>query len=330
MIVSMSFSITGCTDASPVTSPVTSPKIESTASAIPLTQTLTSGSTNSIQSNAASEPVSEEAEVRKLVEKFGQQLKMVSLLADAETVKSDLKKYYGDLVSPNLLSKWEADVLNAPGRLVSSPWPDRIEIRLVLKNDNEEYLAAGDIIEITSGQEQSGKDTVRKPVTLTLEKLNGQWVITDFSEDAGEVNSLGYQNHEFGLDVKLPGSWKGFTVVSQEWEGTPMNGAGTNQAVLTGPLLLVRHPLWTSAKPRQDIPVMVFTLVQWKELKDGKFHIGAAPVNPRALARNSRYVFALQARYNYAFPAGFEEVEEILNNNSVSAAENFTEAAPVK
>ena len=38
----------------------------------------------------------------------------------------------------------------------------------------------------------------------------------------------------------------------------------------------------------------------------------AAPINPGELGRNVKYVFALPARYNYAFPTGYQEVEKIL------------------
>lgn len=57
---------------------------------------------------------------------------------------------------------------------------------------------------------------------------------------------------------------------------------------------------------------MIFTLEQWGSLLEGKFHIGAAPIGPTELGRNSKYVFALPARYNFAFPEGYEEVEEII------------------
>ena len=57
---------------------------------------------------------------------------------------------------------------------------------------------------------------------------------------------------------------------------------------------------------------MVFTLAQWNALQQGKFHIGAAPIGPTELGRNSNYVFALPARYNYAFLNGYQEVENIL------------------
>ncbi len=82
-----------------------------------------------------------------------------------------------------------------------------------------------------------------------------------------------------------------------------------------GRSFLFRHPEWTSEIPRQDIPIMIFTLSQWDALQRQEFHIGAAPIGPKELGRNSNYVFALPARYNFAFPKGYEEVEDILEDN---------------
>lgn len=65
----------------------------------------------------------------------------------------------------------------------------------------------------------------------------------------------------------------------------------------------------------QDIPIMILTIAQWDALQAGNFHIGSAPLGPKELNRNDKYVFALPARYNFAFPQGYEEVENILNNN---------------
>lgn len=59
---------------------------------------------------------------------------------------------------------------------------------------------------------------------------------------------------------------------------------------------------------------MVFTPAQWNSLQGDEFHIGAAPMNPSELGRSSQYVLALPARYNYAFPTGYEEVEQILKS----------------
>jgi hypothetical protein len=66
---------------------------------------------------------------------------------------------------------------------------------------------------------------------------------------------------------------------------------------------------------------MVFTLDQWNSLEHDKFHIGAAPVGPSELGRNNRYVFALPARYNFAFPEGYEEVEKIMESKPLEAAQ---------
>lgn len=46
-------------------------------------------------------------------------------------------------------------------------------------------------------------------------------------------------------------------------------------------------------------------------------------MGPKELARNSKYLFALPARYNYAFPTGYEEVEKILEGNPLQANENI-------
>jgi len=66
---------------------------------------------------------------------------------------------------------------------------------------------------------------------------------------------------------------------------------------------------------------MIFTTAQWKELENGKFFIGAAPIVPTELGHNDRYVFALPARYNYAYPEEYQEVEKILENHPLEAME---------
>lgn len=121
-----------------------------------------------------------------------------------------------------------------------------------------------------------------------------------------------YRNTQFGFTFTLPASWSGYSIVTSSWVG---NDVTTGQVVATGPIISIRHPLWTPQNPRQDIPIMVFTLNQWNMLQQGKFHIGAAPIGPTELGRNSNYVFALPARYNYAFPTGYEEVERILQGH---------------
>ena len=78
-----------------------------------------------------------ETTVRELVTEFGKKLQMVSLLAPEDILSESLEENYGGLVSPALLEEWMEEPSAAPGRLVSSPWPDRIEVTGVEKVSGE-------------------------------------------------------------------------------------------------------------------------------------------------------------------------------------------------
>lgn len=132
-------------------------------------------------------------------------------------------------------------------------------------------------------------------------------------------STIAYQNSEYGFSVSLPENWQGYTVSTDTWTGNKINGDVGDVAYTTGPLISIHNPKWTAETPYQDIPIMVFTLSQWDELSQEVFHIGAAPIGPSELGRNTKYVFALPARYNYAFPPGFEEVEQILQSKPLKA-----------
>lgn len=139
------------------------------------------------------------------------------------------------------------------------------------------------------------------------------------SETQPVSKSIIYTNTQYGFKFTLPESWGGYTIIVDKWNGVSTGGS---QPIETGPIVSIRHPLWTANNPRQDIPIMIFTLTQWKLLQQEKFHIGAAPIGPSELGRNSSYVFALPARYNFAFLTGYEEVENILNNNPLQPIDN--------
>jgi len=140
------------------------------------------------------------------------------------------------------------------------------------------------------------------------------WYFVLREKGGSQTTEIQYQNEQYGFSFSLPESWKGYSIVTGSWEGYSVGPEG-NVPFTQGPMLSIRHPLWTAANPRQDIPIMIFAPSQWDDLQQDKFHIGAAPIGPSELGRNSRYVFALPARYNYAFPAGYEEVEAILQSN---------------
>jgi hypothetical protein len=126
------------------------------------------------------------------------------------------------------------------------------------------------------------------------------------------AGSIEYKNTQYGFCFSLPKSWKGYSILVDEWRGFDDNGPHGDETVTTGPMISIRHPQWTSADPRQDIPIMIFTIAQWSALNKEKFMVSAAPIGPGELGRNRKYVFALPARFDYAFPTGYEEVERIL------------------
>lgn len=131
----------------------------------------------------------------------------------------------------------------------------------------------------------------------------------------GQVGQTVYENTQYGFRFTLPNSWKDYTIVTDKWEGLSVGDAQGDK--VSGAKLSIRHPEWTAEQPRQDIPILVFTVDQWNELQQDKFHIGAAPFGPSELTRNDKYVFALPARYNFAYPDGYQEVEDILKSNPI-------------
>ena len=125
----------------------------------------------------------------------------------------------------------------------------------------------------------------------------------------GKVKQVIYKNTQFGFMFVLPQDWNGYTIVNDKWKGNNVKSGKTTE---TGPMISIRNPKWTTKTRYQDIPILIFTMDQWKALQNDTFHIGAAPIGPSELGRNSTYVFALPARYNYAFPEGWKEVESYL------------------
>jgi hypothetical protein len=252
---------------------------------------------------------SEKAAIVSLVEEFSKKLQTVSLQGPKDIVKEGIQENYNEFVSPALLTEWLNNPEKAPGRLTSSPWPDRIEMISIEKLSENIYEVTGEIIEVTSTNEIAA----RRPITLKVENLENRWLISTVALGSYErSDSVVYKNTGYGFKFSLPKSWRDFSIINDKWEGVVQGDQQAGEAIETGPIILIRHPQWTSENQRQDIPIMVFTTSQWDLLQKEAFHIGAAPIGPSELGHNSKYVFALPARYNYAFPTGYEEVEEIL------------------
>lgn len=121
-----------------------------------------------------------EENVRSLVTQFGSTLKNVSLLAD--DASEQIGREYGPYVGTEQLAAWQADPASAPGRLTSSPWPDRIEITSVTQLAESAYRVDGSVVEMTS---DGPADT--RPIALLVENRDGTWLITAL--ELGDFNA---------------------------------------------------------------------------------------------------------------------------------------------
>ena len=145
------------------------------------------------QADPAGEPspgATDEEAVRNLVEEFGRRLALVSLQAPEDMVQQSLEEHYGDLVTPELLERWQSNPADAPGRVVSSPWPDRIEIATVEQRSETSYEVQGHIIEITSQEKAESGVAASRAVTLSVVKVGDRWLIDEVT--LGEYETAAY------------------------------------------------------------------------------------------------------------------------------------------
>lgn len=160
----------------PSTTPAQS-AASNTATVSPVTRTTPTATPTQIATSYATE----EAEIRDLVENFGKRLQNVSL--QAPDAAQEIQKQYSEFVTPALLEMWMNDVSKAPGRIVSSPWPDRIEITTLSKESTDRYELTGFVVEITSLEVINGGAATKIPVRMVLQKVQGSWLITEYAEE---------------------------------------------------------------------------------------------------------------------------------------------------
>jgi hypothetical protein len=142
------------------------------------------------------------------------------------------------------------------------------------------------------------------------------------AQNTKKMKSVVYTNKKFRFRFTLPQSWRGYSISISEWgggDGVTDQSAKGAPPLQKGPLISIGDPRSTEKNPRQNIPIMVFTTAEWQLVEQNKLLVSPAPVPPSELGRNTKYVFALPARYNYAFIDGFEEVNEILQNHPLHA-----------
>lgn len=117
--------------------------------------------------------------VREVVDQLGARLNRVSLLAADSIVRREIRREYTPLVTGELLESWISDPASAPGREVSSPWPDRIAIQSVESSEAGVCRVEGEIVYVTSTDVADNGEAALEPVTLHVRNDDG-WRISAF------------------------------------------------------------------------------------------------------------------------------------------------------
>jgi hypothetical protein len=143
-------------------------------------------------STASAEHSCEVPEVRQVVERLGERLKEVPLLAPDSALVRAIREAYAPLVTSDLLAAWTAEPSRAPGRDVSSPWPERIEVRTVVSVENGACRAEGEVLYVTSVELAQGGAVARELVTLLMvedpTRSDGGWRISAYEATAAPTS----------------------------------------------------------------------------------------------------------------------------------------------
>ncbi|HJR66176.1 MAG TPA: hypothetical protein VJ802_07080 [Gemmatimonadaceae bacterium] len=126
----------------------------------------------------------DDAHVREVVEGFGDELQRVSRQARDSVRVTEIRDAYSPYVTRELLATWTSEPSRAPGRDVSSPWPERIELRAVRAEGPATCRVEGDIVYATS----TGEIRNRTPVRILVQHADG-WRIGEFEAEAADADS---------------------------------------------------------------------------------------------------------------------------------------------
>jgi hypothetical protein len=117
--------------------------------------------------------------IYKVVGEFGARLKDVVITASDQSVITAVDFNLKQLITDRLYQVFVQDKIRIPGRYVSSPWPERIEIAAVQMLDSGSCTVNGSQIVMTDDTLAHGGNAGETPITLTLKKVNGAWLIDD-------------------------------------------------------------------------------------------------------------------------------------------------------
>lgn len=120
-------------------------------------------------------------EVVAVVHAFGERLRNVSVLAPSEQAAGAIRVQYGPLITRDLLDRWIANPAQAPGRQVSSPWPQRIRVSNAQSTDSDRWLVNGSILYTTNAD--TAEVVEEKTVRIRVDRNPvGGWSIAEFDD----------------------------------------------------------------------------------------------------------------------------------------------------
>jgi len=120
-----------------------------------------------------------QAEAENAVLEFGKVLQRVPLTADKDIIVDTIQKEYSPYITKDLLNTWTNDTSLAPGREVSSPWPDHIEITETRKV-GDEYQINGHLIYMTSNEVEHGGNAGVRDVSAIINIYQDKPLISNF------------------------------------------------------------------------------------------------------------------------------------------------------
>lgn len=121
------------------------------------------------------------AEIADLVSEFGSRLQEVSLLAPEDILAETMRDVYGDYVDESLLESWASAPAEAPGRLTSSPWPDRIEIEAIEEQADGSFKVTGSVIEVARLDADNTDTVATRSISLKLSDTSEGWRIVEIT-----------------------------------------------------------------------------------------------------------------------------------------------------
>jgi len=117
--------------------------------------------------------------IYQVVGEFGARLKDVYITAPNQNIITAVDFNLKGFITNRLYQVFVQDKIRIPGRYVSSPWPERIEIASVQMLDSGSCTVNGSQIVMTDDTLAHGGNAGEEPITLTLKKVNGIWLIDD-------------------------------------------------------------------------------------------------------------------------------------------------------